>query len=106
MRRNSAASFELFIDGSLAGSSTTNPGTDATTTKKAIGNWDQTEGVADVPFLGTISDLVVVHGTALTTTEAAAILDSRTFPSGVTAAVDFPTDGTDSGDVALVEAAG
>jgi len=96
--------FELWIDGVLHDSVSTDPGVDATKPPvSAIANWHPDSGNPDEPFIGTISDLVIMYS-RLTWSEVAAVLASRTYPAGVSAIADFPTDGADNGDVYIVDA--
>ena len=105
-RRTGASTFELWLDGALQSTSSTGIALTSSSTTKAVGNWRPTTGQPDEPSRCTISDLVVVTGAALTWQEAKSVLDQRSFPAGVSAAIDFPSAGIDNGDVALVEAKG
>lgn len=105
MARSTATNnHELWLDGVLQATSTATVGSTASATTKEIGNFP---AFAD-PALCTISDVVTVVGTALTWAQAMQVIESRLYPSGVSAAIDWPnvTPGSDSGDVATVEAFG
>lgn len=106
IRRNSASSADLWLDGVQQDTDSTNIGTDATTTNKAVGNWNSAAAVADEPGLCTISDVLVIPNAALTWAQAIDAIYSRTLPAGVSASINFPTDGSDQGNVATVEAIG
>lgn len=109
-RRVSSGSFELYIDGTLVGSSSNNPSTDATATTKAIGNWDPTgSGLGtgnNQPFLGTLVDVGIVSGYAATAAETTAWVNTRAALGGGTIVYDSATtigSPADRGDVAIVE---
>lgn len=106
LRRTATNAFELWLDGTLQVTDATTLGTDATATTKSVGNWDPGTGNPDSPMNGTVSDLITIIGTAVTWAQALAIIDGRTYPAGVSATIDFPTAGTENGDVATVEATG
>jgi hypothetical protein len=105
-RRISASAFDLWVDGVQQASGLSNASISSVTTSKAVGNWHPSSGGPDEPSRCTISDHVNILGATLSWAEARAVLNSRSFPGGVSATVNFPVDGVDSGDVALVEAAG
>lgn len=102
--RVAAGLFQLWIDGVCVGSDGTNIGTTATAQYKAVGNWHQSAGVANEPLNGTVSKLVTVVGTALTWAQALDVIRTNTYPGGVSPTVNFPTSGTDAGDVYVVDA--
>ena len=104
--RYSTNSFELFLDGVSQATDTVTYGTDATAADRAVGNWHPTTGNGDEPFKGTISDVIVTLGTALTWGEAVLVIGKRRFPGNVQPTMNFPIDGVDVGDVATVEASG
>lgn len=102
-RRTGTAAHELWIDGVQVDSDTTDIGTDATVTAKYVGNNGDT--AVNEPSLCTVSDVVTIVGNAVTWEQAEGIFATRTFPAGVSAAVDFPTSlGTDAGSPVKVEA--
>lgn len=107
VRRLGTASFELWVDGVRVATDSTSIASDASTTFKAVGNWHPSTfgfGGTDEPSQCTISDFISIVGQALTWQQCEAIIASRTFPAGVSADIDFPTAGTDSGGVVVVEA--
>lgn len=104
VRRTATNAFELWVDGTQVATDATTVGTDATASTKAVGNWNPGTGEPDEPSYCTISDVVTIVGTALTWGQAELAIEKRRFPVGVSPTVNFPLDGTDTGDVALVEA--
>ena len=104
-RQTGSAARELWFDGAQVSSDTTDIATDATVTAKYVGNNGDT--AVNEPSLCTVSDVVTIVGNAITWEQAEAIFATRTFPAGVSAAVDFPTSlGTDAGSPVRVEALG
>lgn len=102
-RRTGTAAHELWLDGVQVDSDATDISTDATVTSKYVGNHGDT--AVNEPSLCTVSDVVTIVGATVTWEQAEAIFATRTFPAGVSAAVDFPTSlGTDSGSPVRVEA--
>ncbi len=101
--RTSSTNFELWVDGTNVATSdgSVNPSTDATSSTKAVGNWHSASGNPDEAFDGTISDLVTVNGSALSWDQALEMIERR---SGATAHISFPSEGTDKGDTAKVDA--
>lgn len=104
VRRISSGSWELYVDGAVVGTSAVNPSTDATAAKSAVGNWDQTAGIGNEPANMTISDFGLVTGYAATAAEATNWINSRTALGGGTVVFDSALNGSDNGDVALVDA--
>ncbi len=85
-------------------------GTDTTAVITAVGNRHPSyTAYGDQPFRGTIADLYLASGTpptdlpGLQNAAFNLLKRGRTLFSGGTAVFDFPTDGTDSGDVSSVE---
>jgi hypothetical protein len=103
LRRIGLASFELYIDGSLVGTSSVSATLNSSAMEKCIGNNPVVNG-QDHPTNMTQSNIHFVSGYAMTVAEANALMDSGAPPSSGTLTINWPMNPyTESGDVATVE---
>jgi hypothetical protein len=87
-RRTAASAFDLYVgdasSATLIGSASTSPGTDATATFNAIGNWHASapvDGTLDQPAHGALWDAAIVIGGTISTADAQAWFNNRTVPT-------------------------
>jgi hypothetical protein len=73
--RNSSGSWELWVNGVNEGTSTEDPGTDATSSTHCIGNWASSTGEPSEPALASVR-AAYLTGTPPTSNEAQAIIDA------------------------------
>jgi|GEM_PF-4050826 len=110
-RRIDTDSFEIYVrneteEGSwvlVDSDNVTDPGTTTAAPDMAVGNWHPDTGNPDQPFKGTISHVKLID-TSLSTAEADALIDSESLPGGAAELQDLFDDGTDTGDVFVVDA--
>jgi hypothetical protein len=95
--RSGASASAFYLDDVEQATSSLTPGTDATVTKKAIGNWHPDIGF-DEPATCFIEKVGIFYGGVLTSAQRAAWIADGTVPGGVTLALGFPAEaGTDGG---------